>query len=342
MVIRGKFVFAVSVLFSILMLSSGLLAESIEELKSKRERLLSDVAALDKDLQAVKDTSEYNALIKKREDLKAMIESVSDELNKQAGEAAQGPFMFNQGNRHLKAGAYKEAIEAYLKAIGYEPDNAQYYYNLGLAYQYNRQKNEALEAYINAYTNNSNYGAAYVAAGNIQANLKQYDEALANYEKAAELNPADAKAHHGMGNVYLKKRKFSNAVDAFKKAVENNPAAGDSWVNLGRALHENKKETEAITALEKGLSLKLKDSYKQQANYYLAAAYNAQQKFTNAIAAAERCLKLKRTYAAAWYEKGFALMKLGKKKEAIAAFEESRKDASWKSISDAQIKICKQ
>ncbi len=329
--------------FCLLFLTTSILvADELADLKAELEGVVKQIALIDTKMRALKDTTgygklmhEFTTLVNKKEELVAKQEAL-------AGEKLQGPYWYNQGNRHLKAGSYSDAIDAYLKAVGYEPANAQFYYNLGLAYQFNRQKTYALEAYKSAINNNANYTNAFVAAGNIQVSLRQYDEALTNYQTAIGLEPANAKAHHGAGNVYLKRRKFADAAVAFQKAVDANSNAGDSWVNLGRALHEQKKNKAAITALEKGMKLKLKNSYKQQGYYYLAAALNAQGQHTKAINAAENAIKLKATYAAAWYEKGFALMKLGKKQGAVAAFDESRKDAAWKAISDAQIKICKQ
>ncbi|HMK44911.1 MAG TPA: tetratricopeptide repeat protein [Dissulfurispiraceae bacterium] len=128
----------------------------------------------------------------------------------------EAPDYFAEGNEHLKAGRYKEAIEAY-EAFLKEGESADVHNNLGLAHFQN---------------------------GDL-------DTATKEFEKALTLAPDFAPAHANMGLALLNKKEFAEAVGPLEKALALDPNLAEANYNLGLALYRSGKVAEAIVAYER-------------------------------------------------------------------------------------------
>jgi tetratricopeptide (TPR) repeat protein len=120
----------------------------------------------------------------------------------------------SDGARHLRNGRYREAVEAFDKAIRLQPDLFEAYYGLGIAYQA----------------------------------LGQHDEAVRPFNIAVRLRPLFAPAYYHLGEVYFRLTRYELAVEALKKAIDlkfNNPSA---YSLLGYAAYKTGRWDEAIKA----------------------------------------------------------------------------------------------
>ena len=126
-------------------------------------------------------------------------------------------------------------IERLKRQIARNLKNHQLYYQLGRAYEDNRQYEEALKAYARAVELKPDYGDAQIAIGNLNMSLNQCDEALEAYSQAALLNlPSEIKAvvYRSMAMIYFRRDKFQEAVEPFKRAIALAPQ-GSMYLNLG-------------------------------------------------------------------------------------------------------------
>lgn len=126
-------------------------------------------------------------------------------------------------------------IERLKRQIARSLKNPQLYYQLGRAYEDNRQYEEALKAYARAVELKPDYGDAQIAIGNLNMSLNQCDEALEAYNQAALLNlPPEIKAavYRSMAMIYFRRDKFQEAVEPFKRAIALAPQ-GSMYLNLG-------------------------------------------------------------------------------------------------------------
>lgn len=92
-------------------------------------------------------------------------------------------------------GKYREAVEAFDKAIEYRPDSPDAYSNRGNALKELRLFAETVASYDKAIQLKPDYAEAYHNRGNALSSLGQLEEAVASYEKAIYYKPDFASAH---------------------------------------------------------------------------------------------------------------------------------------------------
>ena len=116
-----------------------------------------------------------------------------------------------EGNKLYKEQKYKEASEAYQKAVLKQPNYIPGLFNLGNA-QYKQQQFEA---------------SRKIYEGTAKTATEKEQQAAANYN---------------IGNTYLEEKKYKEAVDAYKQALRKNPQDEQAKYNLSYALQMLKKQ----------------------------------------------------------------------------------------------------
>ena len=92
---------------------------------------------------------------------------------------------------------YEEAVECYKEAIKLNPNFAEAYNNLGLAYVYNKE---------------------------------DYAKAIECYKQAIKLNPDYALAYHMLGIVYQRQGNTEKAIESIKEAAKLEYPASRQWL----------------------------------------------------------------------------------------------------------------
>lgn len=138
------------------------------------------------------------------------IQALDKTLSMKPGDSATtdvlGKAYFKKGIAALSGKQYPEAVQALLKAKGYDPKNGYIYYNIAEAYLFQ----------------------------------KKYPDAENALSQAAVLMPKSPDVYGRMGFVYEKQKKWDLALTAYKKADEISPA---KWVKEAIArVNENKKK----------------------------------------------------------------------------------------------------
>ena len=73
----------------------------------------------------------------------------------------------------------------------------------------------------------------------------------------------------------------------------------------------------------------------------LAEKYNRLGNYSEASTTAQAATSINPNYAAAWFELGWALENLGKKDQAISAYEKAMNDRTYRQSAEYQIKLLK-
>ena len=126
------------------------------------------------------------------------------------------------------------------QATKHGENDADSFYNYGLALADDSKFEEAIEAYKTAIRLNPQYGLAYNNLGSAYENIEDEDAALEAYQKAIEINPQHAEAQHNFGAILNQRGQEEKAKECYIKAINANP----NFTYAHHSLSSLKKYTE--------------------------------------------------------------------------------------------------
>ena len=336
--------FAAGLMLSLTLLLFSTTTILSQDLNQQKQAKLKQVTELDVKLKSGPTAEEYEDLIQKREKIVAEIKAIDKQLMSDADAMKKINAVkraFNDGNNAYKLGQLQEALNHYNKAISLDSTFVQAHYGKGLTLKKQRKYKEALAAFQAAIDNDPAYSSAYLALGKTYNQLSQPDQAIAVYNKAIQYDPKSPKMHYMLGEVYQTKKKgYKKASENFRKATQLDPAYDKAFYSLGVSLIELGKLDQAVMALENALAVTKKKRW-EGPHYRLAVAYNKKSAYSKAKAAAIEALNNKKNYAPAAYEAGKACKELGQFNEAINYFGIAGKSRVWKKTADYEIDLIK-
>ena len=219
-----------------------------------------------------------------------------------------------------------------------EPENADAWFSLGLAYSDLGRYDDAIAANREALRINSEDTAAWNNLGSTYNNLGRPDDAIAAYREAVRINPEHASAWYGLGIAYIELGRYDDAIAANREAVRINPEDAPAWINLGFAYGNLDRPDDAIAAYRKALRI----------NPELAVAWNNLGttysldlgRPDDAIAAYREALRINPELAQSWNNLGVAYDNLDRYDDAIAAYRKAVRinpeyANAWKNLSTA-------
>jgi len=177
------------------------------------------------------------------------VEAAAEKTYSAAGKSFLG------GNKLYAEQKFVEAAAAYEEAIGLDPGNWGYRFNLGLSLKKAGRPEAALAAFRKAVELNPESYSANKETGEALAKAGQYAEAMPFYEKAAVLSPDDPDAQYNLGVCLINGGDSEAALPRFLKAVELNPEYADAYYQIGTISIGQNKPAEARASLEKFLAL---------------------------------------------------------------------------------------
>jgi tetratricopeptide (TPR) repeat protein len=165
---------------------------------------------------------------KKSADSKA---SASAEGNHTAAEdRTQARVHLDQGKEFYRTDQDEGAVQAFQEAIRLDPELAEAYFRLGLAYDAVGKEQEAEDAYKKAVERykkyldeNSKDAEGHYNLGQTYAGLHLYSEAIREYRQATRLKDDDADIFYDLGTALMKLAQYDEAAGAFSKSLEIDP-----------------------------------------------------------------------------------------------------------------------
>ena len=242
------------------------------------------------------------------------IESISQRLAK-------------SGDKKFKIKEYEEALALYLEAIDYNPQFSAVLYRITNVYQVMRDYENAKEfaertliSEPNHYKGMKTLGDIYIQSGDVNNSISFYNQSIA-------VNPEYYKAYYSLSKVLNDQGKSSDAIDNLNKALLINPGYDKAYVLLGVIYSANSQYEYAIYNFNKAITINDRD-YKSY--WRLAETYNRSEQYEEAKGAAKKTLKIKRNYAGALFELGYAELYMCNKVASIDAFEKAKKDKNYR------------
>ena len=200
-----------------------------------------------------------------------------------------------EGMNAYAQGQYREALDAFTKAIELNPDHAQAYTNRGLTKYRLGDIDGAYDDHTSAIQKNPNFAAAYTNRGGARFIKGDVDGALADHTKALELFPEYVQALNNRGFVKLHIGDIDGAKADFDQALTLNPFDPNAYTNratshLAKANDLKKKGEEE--AAQKELEEAARDATKAIVlNPNLASAYSLRGRILLEVRAFDKALE---------------------------------------------------
>jgi tetratricopeptide (TPR) repeat protein len=172
----------------------------------------------------------------------------------------------NDGITLLDQGETDEAIDVLNQAVTLNPDLAEAYFHLGIAYALIESRDESvIENDVNANIANVEKDRRDKKKNSEIA----FERAITGFKKIVANNKDDHAAWYNMGRSYNKLNKDEDALEAFREAVRINPDDTEYQTALGAILIKLARYREAIAPLKKALEI---DPENVEAQEYLEDA----------------------------------------------------------------------
>ncbi len=238
---------------------------------------------------------------------------------------------------------YQQAVQKWIQAVAANPDDPDYYFNLGIAFFEKKNYQEAVEnlkkvislcpiyhrahlilgtvclktrkfADAEVYLKNSIYfnhnnALAHLNLAAVYSILKKYDEGIASFARAIELSPSEGRAYFGLAKIYSILGDIDNANKNFRKVIElDNKGILANHAKRGIISREESKTTGNL------------DEYYSEG--YKAFLYGD---YARAIEMYRRYVEAKPEDDYVWAALGEALLRNGLVEQAATAFKHATK-----------------
>lgn len=156
------------------------------------------------------------------------------------------------GTRLFDEGETEKAIEVLLEAVKMDPDLAEAYFKLGVAYALVEADDTSVDNTEEAPTPGPGSKKTPERKKNSE---KAFESAVTAYKKILAKNDEDHVAHFYLGLTYNKLNEDEDAAKSLREAVKLQPENAEYQTELGAILIKLAKYHEAVAALKKALEL---------------------------------------------------------------------------------------
>ena len=158
-------------------------------------------------------------------DGKGLEKSDKKAIRKMAKEIAEDrdADFYQTGMTEFIKGDFKDAVEAFKKAVDEDRQDYKSYYALGQSYEKLNKAKEAAEAYEETLRIKSDYLPAREAAGLLYFKQKKFQLAETHLKEARTLKSEVAEVYYCLGEIEQREKACKTAIIAYKQALELNP-----------------------------------------------------------------------------------------------------------------------
>ena len=194
------------------------------------------------------------------------------------------PFRKKIAELYLKFNQAEEALKEYLILLKRDPDNADYYFEVGKIFEERNRTDKAAQYYKKATDLNPRNGEARARLGLILYRAKRSVEARAELDAAVRAQPENYEAWYYIGKILKDSRDCVAAMSAFEKASREPALKVKALIERGGCYITLGNLERAISELER--AAKLADegtSESLYAHYFLAHCHEKMRRIELAV-----------------------------------------------------------
>lgn len=220
----------------------------------------------------------------------------------------------------FKDGKYKDAIDAFSSVLETEPDNADVYNNMGVAYAYEGDFEHAEKCYVRALDLDPELAQAYINLSDLYYKSGDLSSALGTLQRGSYELQDNLAIAHLLARVYIEDQRWEDAIVELERVLDGEPENYDAYYDLGHVNFELGDYDSAIDNFENVLL------YEQNQNsellyYALAQAYEANNQIDKAISNYLKAIAVNDKFLLAYKKVGILFLAREDYEDAIEYFE---------------------
>jgi len=220
----------------------------------------------------------------------------------------------------FKEGKYKESIDAFSLVLENEPDNADVYNNMGVAYSCEGDFDHAEKSYVRAIELDPELAQAYINLSDLYYKAGDLASALGTLQRGSYELEDNLTIAHLLARVYIEDQRWDDAIVELERVLDGEPENYDAYYDLGHVYFELGDYETAIDNFENVIS------YEQNQNnellyYALAQAYEANNQIDKAISNYLKAIAVNDKFTLAYKKVGILFLARNDYEDAIEYFE---------------------
>jgi tetratricopeptide (TPR) repeat protein len=177
-----------------------------------------------------------------------------------AARKSDSPLVLNNAaSAALDVGKGRLAIRLAKLAVGKEPSNVLYWYNLATILHETGNDAEAVAAFDSALTLSPTHLDSLINKGSVLCDRGDYVGALNCAASAIMIDPFSFEAHYNRAMALKQLGRVDEAIDGFQRALWEDPTCFEALSMIGQILAEKGEQEQALSYFEKSLLLDPRD-----------------------------------------------------------------------------------
>ncbi len=135
---------------------------------------------------------------------------------------------------YARKGDLKKAVENWTKAAQINPQDPDYFFNLGVAYFELKKFIEAIDALTRTLAICPIYYKANLILGTAYLKIRKFENARKHIEKSLVVNKNNVRAYLNLGAVNSILKDYKNGITMFEKVIELSPKEASAYMGLAK------------------------------------------------------------------------------------------------------------
>ena len=220
----------------------------------------------------------------------------------------------------FKEGKYKEAIDGFHSVLETEPDNADVYNNMAVAYTCTGDFEHAETYFTRAIELDPEMAQAYINLSDLYYKAGDLASAVGTLQRGSYELENNLTIAHLLARVYIEDQRWDDAIVELERVLDGEPENYDAYYDLGHVYFELGDYESAIDNFENVIA------YEQNQNnellyYALAQAYEANNQIDKAISNYLKAIAVNDKFTLAYKKAGILFLAREDYEDAIEYFE---------------------